>query len=307
MRKIVSIITSLMLFGCASNSQSSGVVPNWVLQPNEYCNEGYICGVGEGRNIILSSAEARNEIAKQFKVNVKGNFSSTISQNNGKDDINVNDAVNELTDEILEGINIKETYIDKDGRYYTYATLDKSKIINDLKFEIDNYDTQMKLNLGHTPFRFRTTKKLFEKREELNKKYLFLTGKELIKKVKLEDIFNAKGSPIVYKIEINDKTLGIEKSLINNILENKDKVDNKTQKPDRIIRGEVKAEQAYLNVSGFEKYSIVVELECLEGGKSVGSIRLDTYKTGRSKAQVFENVKTEIAEYIDKNVDSLLG
>ena len=111
----------------------------------------------------------------------------------------------------------------------------------------------------------------------------------------------------MYKIEINDKTLGIEKSLINNILENKDKVDNKTQKPDRIIRGEVKAEQAYLNVSGFEKYSIVVELECLEGGKSVGSIRLDTYKTGRSKAQVFENVKTEIAEYIDKNVDSLLG
>ena len=308
MKKIIFLSLPIILISCAGNKKPTNIVPGWVNQPAEFCGKGEICGVGEGRNTTISFANARNEIAKQFKVNVKSDFSSKISQTNGgKSETSVNDNVNEFVDEVLQGIKIKESYVDNNGQCYSFAVLDKSKIVNDLKFQIADYDTQMQINMEQKPFKFGTTKKLYTKREELNKKYLFLTGREITKKVTLNDIINAKDKAIVYKLEINDKSLGVERVLKQKIADNRDKVDNKTGVSDRIIRGEVKLEQAYLGVNGFEKYGIAVELECVENGEVVGSLNLERYKTGRSKTQAVENAKKEILEYINQNIDSLLG
>ena len=305
-KSVVFLSLPLVFIGCASKKPTN-IVPGLVNQPAEFCSKGEICGVGEGRNTTISFANARNEIAKQFKVNVKSDFSSKISQTNGKNDTSINDNVNEFVDEVLQGIKIKESYIDNQGKCYSFAVLDKSKIVNDLKFQIADYDTQMQINMEQKPFKFGTTKKLYNKREELNKKYLFLTGSEVLKKITLNDIIKAKDKAIVYKLEINDKSLGIERVLKQKIADNRDKVDNKLENPDRIIRGEVKLEQAYLNVSGFEKYGIAVELECIENGEVIGSLNLERYKTGRSKTQAIENAKKEMLEYIEQNVDNLLG
>ena len=288
-------------------AKASDVLPEWVGKPTAFCNKGEICAVGEGGTLLSSFSNARNEIAKQFNVSVKGNFNSVIEQSGNNVEESASSYIDEATDDILNGVFIKESYIDVNGRHYAYAVLDKSKVVNDIKFDIDAVDTQMQIAMEQKPVHFTALKTMYKQREELNKRYLFLTGKTIKEKVSLNDIYAAKGEPLTYKLMITDEEFNLGTVLTEQIIENRDKLAGENdEKYDRKIVGNALIEKGYLNVKGFEKYLVSVSLRCLKGSNTVGQLNVELYETGRNKQQAIEKMKIRVVEYIKSNIDSLL-
>ena len=294
---------ALFLSYCSSIEHKSNR-PAWVINPNENCKEGYICAVGEGQSISESFANARGEIAKQFSVNVNTRYTSNLSNNN--DDINrfVSNDVNEQTNEILTGVEIEKTYNDNNGNYYSMAVLNKIKLANEIKLEINEIDTEMSTIITKKPLKFHTIKELHSKRKEKNNKHYFLSGKEIKEKITMNDILKAKGEPIYYKLDITDnENFGLKDIVTRQIIENNNKISKNASKT---IRGNIKIEKAYLRVSGFEKYEIDIVLKCVEDGKTTGQIHTKIYETGRNKQQVLDKVKSQVIENISGHIDNLL-
>ena len=301
---VVSFIGAVDLSGVANARE---VLPEWVGKPATFCNKGEICAVGEGGTLLSSFSNARNEIAKQFNVSVKGNFNSSIIQKSDNAEESASSYIDEATDDILNGVYIKESYIDMDGRHYAYAVLDKSKVENDIKFDIDSVDTQMQIAMEQKPVHFTALKTMYKQREDLNKRYLFLTGKKIPEKISLDEIYAAKGEPLTYKLMITDEEFNLGTVLTEQIIENRDKLAGENdEKYDRKIVGNALIEKGYLNVKGFEKYLVSVSLRCLKGSNTVGQLNVELYETGRSKQQAIEKMKARVVEYVKSNIDSLL-
>ena len=278
--------------------------PDWVINPNENCEKDYICAVGEGKSISESFANARSEIAKQFSVKINSSYNTNLSNNN---DIVSNYSsldVNENTNEILTGVEIDKTYNDNEGNYYSMAILNKIKLANEIKFDINELDKEMSTIITKKPLKFHTIKDLYAKRKEKNNKYYFLSGKELQEKITMNDILKAKGAPIYYKLDITDNEgFGLKDIITKQIIENNNKIGKNATK---VIKGNIKIDKAYLHVSGFEKYEIDVVLKCIEDGKTTGQIHTKIYETGRNKQQVLDKVKEQIIENINNHIDDLL-
>lgn len=301
------------VIGFIGTAQYSGVanagdvLPDWVSKPASFCNKGEICAVGEGSTLLSSFSNARNEIAKQFNVGVKGNFSSLIEQSGNNVEESASSYIDETTDDVLSGVYIKEDFIDAAGRHYAYAVLDKSKVENDIKFDMDAVDTQMQIAMEQKPVHFTALKTMYKQREELNKRYLFLTGKKIPEKVSLDEIYAAKGEPLTYKLMITDEEFNLGTVLTEQIIENRDKLAGENdEKYDRKIVGNALIEKGYLNVKGFEKYLVSVSLRCLKGSNTVGQLNVELYETGRNKQQAIEKMKARVVEYVKSNIDSLL-
>ncbi|MBQ7537311.1 MAG: LPP20 family lipoprotein [Rickettsiales bacterium] len=301
---VVGFVGSLEISGVANARE---VLPEWINKPAAFCNKGEICAVGEGGTLLSSFSNARNEIAKQFNVSVKGNFNSTIEQKGNSAEESVSSYIDETTDDILNGVFIKEDYIDMNGNHYAYAVLDKSKVENDIKFDIDSVDTQMQIAIEQKPVHFTALKTMYKQREDLNKRYLFLTGKKIPEKVSLDEIYAAKGEPLTYKLMITDEEFNLGTVLTEQIIENRDKLAGENdEKYDRKIVGNALIEKGYLNVKGFEKYLVSVSLMCLKGSNTVGQLNVELYETGRDKKQAIEKMKARVVEYVKSNIDSLL-
>ena len=214
----IGFISMADLAGAASD------LPSWINKPAAFCRKGEICAVGEGSTLLSSFSNARNEIAKQFNVGVKGNFNSLIEQKGDSVEESAASYIDETTDDVLSGVYIKEDYIDAAGRHYAYAVLDKSKVENDIKFDVDAVDTQMQIAMEQNPVHFTALKTMYKQREDLNKRYLFLTGKKIPEKVSLDEIYAAKGEPLTYKLMITDEEFNLGTVLTEQIIENRDKV-----------------------------------------------------------------------------------
>ena len=304
--KSAILLTTLWFVGISSVAGASDL-PEWISKPTSFCRSGEICAVGEGSTLLSSFSNARNEIAKQFNVGVKGNFNSLIEQSGNSVEESASSYIDETTDDVLSGVYIKENYIDDSGRHYAYAVLDKSKVENDIKFDIDAVDTQMQIAMEQNPVHFTALKTMYKQREDLNKRYLFLTGKKIPQKVSLEEIYAAKGRPLTYKLMITDEEFNLGTVLTEQIIENRDKLaDENDEKYDRKIVGNALIEKGYLNVKGFEKYLVSVSLRCLKGNNIVGQLNVELYETGRSRQQAIEKMKIRVVEYIKSNIDSLL-
>ena len=101
---------------------------------------------------------------------MKGNFNSLIEQKGDNVEESAASYIDETTDDVLSGVYIKEDYIDANGTHYAYAVLDKSKVENDIKFDIDAVDTQMQIAMEQNPVHFTALKKMYKQREDLNKR-----------------------------------------------------------------------------------------------------------------------------------------
>ena len=304
--KSAILLTAIGFAGMADLAGASDL-PSWINKPAAFCRKGEICAVGEGSTLLSSFSNARNEIAKQFNVGVKGNFTSLIEQSGDSTEESASSYIDETTDDVLSGGYIKEDYIDERGMHYAYAVLDKSKVENDIKFDIDAVDTQMQIAMEQKPVHFTALKTMYKQREELNKRYLFLTGKTIPEKVSLDEIYTAKGEPLTYKLMITDEEFNLGTVLTEQIIENRDKLASENdEKYDRKIVGNALIEKGYLNVKGFEKYLVSVSLRCLKGSNTVGQLNVELYETGRSKQQAIEKMKTRVVEYVKSNIDSLL-
>ena len=299
----ISCIIVLLFTACGSKtSRNENKLPNWIVKPMENCKEGYLCATGEGDNILSASSNARNELAKQFSVSVNSNTMISIKQ---QDDVNKTKAsysVNEGVNEVMSGAKIKETFKDLKGIVYAFAVIDKLKIEKELLTEINDMDVKISNSFSSNPLPVKTIKTLIKARDEKSAKYLSLTGNKIPEKFTLNDLKKAK-SANSYNLNIENDDIGLQPFLRNEILDHYDKIDPKATK---IVKGRVDLEKQYLNVEGFEKYNVNIDLSCVENGKTIGSMKINRSATGRSKQHVLDKLKEQIFEDIGQKIDSLL-
>lgn len=298
----ISCIIALLFTSCVNKISYNNELPNWVIKPMENCKDGYLCATGEGDNILSASANARNELAKQFSVSVNSDTIISIKQQDDVSKAKASYSVNESVNEVMSGSKIEQTFKDSKGIVYAFAVIDKAKIEKELLTEINDVDHKMSALFSSNPLPVKTIKTLIKARDEKSAKYLSLTGNKIPEKFTLNDVKKAK-SANSYSLNIENDDIGLQSFLRNEIFDHYDKIDPKATK---IVKGKVDLEKQYLNVEGFEKYNISIDLSCVENGKTIGSIKIDKSANGRSKQHVLDKLKEQIFEDVSQKIDSLL-
>jgi hypothetical protein len=163
--------------------------PLWIDNPGMTFSKNDIYAVGNGKDLSEAKSNARAEIMKYFETNISSKFQGNMSATEESTDKTSQEQLSETTGGIIKGINITNTYKDKDG-FYALAVLDKKKTIAELEYEIENLDSKMQV-LQENGDMSGQIGKVYADRERLNKKYMFLTGNSIISKIKYEDVFKS--------------------------------------------------------------------------------------------------------------------
>ncbi|MDD2840604.1 MAG: LPP20 family lipoprotein, partial [Rickettsiales bacterium] len=149
--------------------------PEWINHPYKECASNEICASGYGKSSNSAKTDARNNILKYFETNVKSTFTSSLSSDEETIKNFSSEDMEELSSGILKGVKIKENFQNKE-EYFAFAVLDKTVVAKELISDINKLDSQMKLLLAEkNPKYNKQLEKSYQKREELNKKYLILT------------------------------------------------------------------------------------------------------------------------------------
>jgi hypothetical protein len=307
MKKIKLILLSILFFCASANAQSR---PDWIDNPSASFKSNEIYAVGTGESARAASADARANILKYFQTNIDSKFSGSLrGENNTATKLSQAD-IAETTNGIIKGINITNTYKDKDG-FYALAVLDKKKTINELDYEIDQLDSKMKiLSEDKSPSNSSQLEKMYLLRAELNKKYMFLTDTSIKEKVTYEDIFksNQEREKLNFYIAIKDDygIAQLKNKLSSLINENGNTSSNDIGRANRILTCHITLEKQYMKVDGFEKYKVNFRIENKNGSSVVGVIAQSYTETGRDIEQIYEKAFAQFAIYLDENYQKLL-
>lgn len=184
----VFLFTSFSLFAQAYGAER----PLWIDNPGISFSKDDIYAVGSGANLNEAKSNARLEILKYFETNINSKFQGSMNADDKTTTKSTQEEIIETASGILKGIKITNTFKDRDG-FYALAVLDKKKTLAELEYEIERIDTQMQ-TLSQNGDLNNMLGKIYEKRENLNRKYLFLSGKSIGAKIKYDDIYKSVNS-----------------------------------------------------------------------------------------------------------------
>ena len=314
MRKVNFIISFLVvvLFSGCSSSTKQPQRPLWITDTSKECIKNQICAVGSGSNVSLAKIDARNNILKYFETNVSSNFKSTLSSNEVKSDSYKSDDVQEVSSGILKGVEIIKTY-NEGGEHYAFAILNKDITIRDLRSDLDRLDIRMKLLISeNNPKYNKELENLYLKREQLNKRYLILTGYLLPDVVKYEDIFKIKKSKnisllVYYITSSNSNSEKLSPILSSVILDNDANVVSSQEQSNRVADISIERIKMPLNIDGFVKYkySLTIKVKKTSGGV-VAVLVNDFIETGRSESQSADSAYISMKKFINENIETIL-
>ena len=283
-------------------------LPKWINEPKLECKEENICAVGIGKDYKLAINDAKNNIQKYFETKISSSFRNELINNNDNIKEYSNEFINEETLGVLKGVEIIKSY-SKNKVFYVLASLDKPKMVNEIKAEIQSIDEKMLVLIDETStISSRKLEKMFSQREELNKKYLFLTNTKIPEIVRYEDIINNKNrnkkNSISYYIEVNNEDIKV--LLSNLITESGGNITNKIEDVGIIIKGKITTKKEFLQVKGFEKYSVMLEISSINDGKIINTLTKKETDTGMSYEQVYSKCMNRISNYITENFINLI-
>lgn len=279
----------------------AGELPDWVRKSN--CGDD-ICAVGHGNSLELAIVDARNNIQKIFETKVSSKFKNEVKQDKEES----SEILYEESEGILKGTTIRETY-NKNNDFYVLAVLDRVKVANDIEFDIKMLDKKMTTLIDDNSIT--SSKKLeemYKKRESLNKKYLFLTGKEIQEEIEYKDVFenNKNNFSKVGSYYINIKNEELKSFLTNLFNENGIKIATNSSSAKKVIDGKLIIKKEFLNVEGFEKYSFTLSLQLISNGKVVKSINKKITDTGINYDQIYNKVMNQFYIYLEKNIIKIM-
>ena len=279
----------------------AGELPDWVRKSN--CGDD-ICAVGHGNSLELAIVDARNNIQKIFETKVSSKFKNKVKQDKEES----SEILYEESEGILKGTSIKETY-NKNNDFYVLAVLDRVKVANDIEFDVKMLDKKMATLIDDNSIT--SSKKLeemYKKRESLNKKYLFLTGKEIQEEIEYKDVFenNKNNFSKVGSYYINIKNEELKSFLTNLFNENGIKIAINSSSAKKVIDGKLIIKKEFLNVEGFEKYSFTLSLQLISNGKVVKSINKKITDTGINYDQIYNKVMNQFYIYLEKNIIKIM-
>lgn len=309
----------LFLFGCASSSKTElkapSSTPEWVNDPMSACSEmEEICGSSTGQGQIIADGNARKAIALVFESKITSTMttSKTARQDSGetiegKTQEYYSDDLTESTNQMLEGVEIKKRYQDKDG-YYALASLNKVKAAKRLASLIKELDEKLiPLNKENKKTNYGKMRKLYLEREVLNARHEFLVGRRVLGSVSFEDILKKKSitlkNNLVFIKTKDDAFLPMISRLVT---ERGFKIAKDESKADVEIVANVESKKEYLNVDGFEKYAFSVNLSSAdEKGEKLGALEFSIMAVGRSFDQAKEKIRPDIERFVEDHFDEL--
>ncbi len=284
-------------------------LPSWVSNASKGCKKGYLCAVGEGVSQTMASAQARAALAKIFENKVTSSFKSDLSSSNGEVNDSASESITELTDMVIEGIEISKVAESNTG-YYALAELNKRKAGVGFEKKIRSIDDKItSLLTEKEPAAALRAEQLFASRADLNGRHFFLTNRDIHPPHSLADILKAKKSLVKgIVLSVNLKEAGknsVQKILMRELSE----IGYKFSKPKsatHLISGEVTTEKMHLSVEGFEKYKFQISINS-ENNKheKVGTIMFEVIETGRSFDQAYNNALPKISEEFKTNLRKL--
>ncbi|MDR1498980.1 MAG: LPP20 family lipoprotein [Rickettsiales bacterium] len=282
---------------------SAKVLPEWVQDAGKGCDEGHICAIGSGKSPGSAGADARSNLQKVFETKIHSSFSSRLSDRNNMVNEYATENLREETSGFLKGTIISKTF-EKDGVFYALTSLNKIKTADGLRYDIEALDDKMSVLLSDKfPLSAKNLEKMYEDRKILNKKYMFLTGRSVPEVVKYENIFddsiNKGKKHFSYFVKVNDPEIGsyIESLLIGTGA----KIVRDPKLAQRVLVGKITSRREFLNVDGFEKYTIVLNLENL--GNNVVSTKLnrEVTVTGINYNQIYVKAVEELKVFLNEN------
>ncbi|MBO4956657.1 MAG: LPP20 family lipoprotein [Rickettsiales bacterium] len=283
-------------------------LPKWVNDPKLECKEENICAVGIGNNYNLAISDAKNNIQKYFETKISSSFRNELINNNDNVKEYSSEFINEETLGVLKGVEVVKTF-NNNKIFYVLASLDKTKMINEVKTDIQSIDEKMLVLVNEaTVSSIKKLEKMFSQREELNKKYLFLTNTKIPEIVKYEDIIDKKNknkkNSVNYYVDVDNSDVRV---LLNNLItENAGSIVNNSINANIVIKGKITTKKEFLQVSGFEKHSITVEISSIRDGKIINTLTKKETDTGVSYEQVYSKCINRISNYITENFINLI-
>ncbi|MBR2141300.1 MAG: LPP20 family lipoprotein [Rickettsiales bacterium] len=285
------------------------VTPTWINDPQSECENSNICAVGTGEKSSTASTDAKNNILRYFETKVNSSFKNEVSNTKSGVKETSSEVIMEDASGILKGVKILKTFKGKDGTFYALASLETKKVADEIKLQINSIDEQSTILLEEgKASSVVKLEKLFNDRQKLNAQYMFLTDKKIPETVSYEEIATIKSKVIAnaknYFIKIEDKELrSIVKSNINSHF---GKVVGKESKADIIIEGTITTNKEFLDVKGFEKYSVTVELSSNKNGKTIATLNAKEVDTGLDYKQIYNRCMDKISTYIADNFVNLI-
>ncbi|MBI2520597.1 MAG: LPP20 family lipoprotein [Bdellovibrio sp.] len=327
---VVLYLVLSLLSSCSTSSVSSSQSkakeggrerPAWIDSPDEGCSEQELCAVGEGPGKMVAEANARNSIAQVFETRVKGSStvtttSETKSNNNGLQSGKVNETtakqIEELTDEVLKGVEIKKTYDDRKLKtVFALASLNKEEALGRFRDEMKPLDTQIE-ELVKDGRRSSLNKalKLNDKREALNQRYAILAGGPFPAKVSLKELLGKKREKgkenVIVFVEFEaPKEAQDLKNLVSGVLtENDYKVVVDDGAPHLYsVQGELVHEQEHMQVAGFEQHKFILTVRSMDkSGAKLGGLDHTSVQNGRSFNQCLAKALPELKQFLKDNL-----
>ena len=136
----------IVCFFCCFNLHAKSE-PDWIRYPYKECEKNQICASGSGDTLNLAKADARNNILKYFKTEIKSSFKSSLFSDETEVKALNSDEINESSEGILKATEIKETYFDKSG-FYAFAVLNKDVLQKEILADIRSLDLKMEILLS---------------------------------------------------------------------------------------------------------------------------------------------------------------
>ncbi len=323
MRYITLCAMLFVLVGCATKKDKTKTsvlspemkeMPLWIHSIDEACdNDTEICASSEGSSSINADLNAKNSLASIFQTKIKSNltlekYGFTAPEAEAIAE-RVSNTVNESVNVLLKATYIKERFT-KDSLYFSLAVLDKEKVKKSLRLEINALDDQLAFihskGLKSSLIKMHV---LLNKREALNDKFLIVSGTSIPTDMTFSKISSLKyAKNNVNKISfrlVGDVPRIIAKKIESMFSEMGYKIVS-TGKQDYGIKIKYKMKDEYLNVKGFKKFLVTLNLEAKAiGGEKLGTYTAQTTALGRNQQDAFLKIKDKIVKDIRDNIDKL--
>lgn len=312
-QKIFVLSLSLLCFEVLAEA------PKWVNETSDFCPPTKLCAVGEGTGKMGAAANARLELSRIFETRVIGNqtLHTTATENNGSNgpsgeiSESIASSLRESSDEILQGVEIAESYEDSD-RFYALAVLDRAKAADRLALRLKEIDEKnVVLFEGKKRIGLYRILKNFQLRDELNQRYHVLKGRSYDSPLSFSDVMKVKATHKQKRTVVSVNVTGESKDeiilpFLINLLLNMDFSVSDRGEASFVLNGNLKPVPQHMKVKGFERYKFIFDLVATNaGGKKVGGLKAEVTETGRNLTQAQERAMTTIQKEIEEKIDQL--
>ncbi len=324
-RIILGLFISLLLISCSSNKNKIDEEPAWINNPKALYPDGlYLSAVGYGSSRRAAESDAMGSIARIFKTEIKAEdkFTERLKEISINDESQVSmfaeneKSISMHAEEDLINIEIGETYVNKLGRVYCLAYINRSNTADIYAEKIQQIENKINYYLSksdatdsyYLKYSYLTSAVALAHQNKVLLEQLSIISiddYELIrirdKTAEVEAILGQVASEISFSISFADDENGFFENTVSQVIN--DLNFNVVQEGSMIeIIGNVDYQQVKLDRSEkFYKYDFILKLQ-----DNQGNVVASLNKKGRAGSISYSEAKNKAKRLVQKDIESNL-